>query len=116
MGTFADTRTAKPTAKVITVDTPQALGDAIAIGRNNATAAAMTNGANWIMAMKIDDDRPMWGYQKGARSAPLVDEIDNLSPQFVVGGVERRHHRYVVVPHQSQEPRTLSSGLTHVGE
>jgi len=59
MGTFADTRTAKPTAKVITVDTPQALGDAIAIGRNNAIAAAMTNGANWIMAMKIDDDRPM---------------------------------------------------------
>src|SRR2546426_12622141 len=59
MGTFADTRTAKPTAKVITVDMPQALGDAIAIGRNNAIAAAMTNGANWIMAMKIDDDRPM---------------------------------------------------------
>jgi len=59
MGTFADTNTVKPTAKVITVDTPQALGDAIAIGRKNATAAAMTNGANWIMAMKIDDDRPM---------------------------------------------------------
>jgi len=59
MGIFADTNTVKPTAKVITVDTPQALGDAIAIGRNNATAAAMTNGANWIMAMKIDDDRPM---------------------------------------------------------
>ena len=59
MGTFADTKTAKPTAKAITVDTPQALGDAIAIGRNNATAAAVISGANWIMAMKIDDDRLM---------------------------------------------------------
>jgi len=46
MGTFADTKRAKPTAKAITVDTPQALGDPIAVGRNNVTATPMTNGAN----------------------------------------------------------------------
>ena len=75
MGTFADTNTVKPTAKVITVDTPQALGDAIAIGRNNATAAAMTNGANWIMAMKIDDGRPMCELTANARGHARAREV-----------------------------------------
>ena len=75
MGIFADTNTVKPTAKVITVDTPQALGDAIAIGRNNATAAAMTNGANWIMAMKIDDDRPMCDLTANVRAHARAREV-----------------------------------------
>src|SRR5437773_8802565 len=80
MGTFADTNTVKPTAKVITVDTPQALGDAIAIGRNNATAAAMTNGANWIMAMKIDDDRPMCDLTANVRAHRRATAIVTRGP------------------------------------